>query len=146
MSVLAARACGLPVVATADGATELASAGAGVRGIRAAHRPLELSGAHVSQPWVLEPDTAAAAKQLQGALSNLPQERASARALSTSVRDMFSWDAAAAAIEALASDAAAPASVEPTVALPTSPPPDEQRRSSTPLLRPSPRPQVALRS
>lgn len=137
---LEARACGLPVLATAMDAVEPPTAG--VRRVRAARRPVELGAACADQPWVLEPDARDAADQLQQLLLNLPRERAAARACAPGLRDAFGWGAAAAEIERLAAAASTSHSTCPewTVALPALP------ARAVPLSRPRTRPQVVVRS
>lgn len=140
-----ARACGLPVIATGDVASARSMGGAGARLVDATRRALELPGAFLSQPWVLEPDAAGAAAQLQQTLAALEQERAAARARASDVRQTSCWSAAAAAIEALARGEQPPASVEPTVPLPA-PPAHHAPRARGGVLSPSTRPAAAVRS
>ncbi|MCA8954243.1 MAG: glycosyltransferase family 4 protein, partial [Planctomycetes bacterium] len=102
LPVLEARAVGLPVLATAGGATEAFLNGPGATRIPSTRRAIELPGAHVGQPWVLEPDADAAVRLLMAALADLPALAVSARRAVAAVRSTFSWDAAAARLEALA--------------------------------------------
>lgn len=125
LPVLEARAAGLPVLATAGGATEALMAGPGAVRIPSLRREIGLPGAHVGSPWVLEPDADAAARLLVEMLHDLPARQAAARGFAGAVRAAFSWAAAAASIEAMAtaaaqarrSDAARPIR-EPAVTLP----------------------------
>lgn len=102
LPVLEARACGLPVLATAGGATEALMDGPGAIRIPATRRGLDLPGAHATPPWVFEPSAVAAGELLAAALHRLPELRAEARASAASVAAAHSWQAAAEAIEALA--------------------------------------------
>lgn len=102
MPVLEARACGLPVLVTRGGATDDFAAGEGTVGLRAARRAIELPGAFVGQPWLLEPDAEAAGTALRQSLADLPALAAAARAQAAAVRAAHGWDRAAAALEALA--------------------------------------------
>jgi hypothetical protein len=58
----------------------------------------------VAAPWVLEPSPAATVTALVDVLGDLDAHRRAARAAAGSVRDAFSWDAAAQAIEQLAAN------------------------------------------
>ena len=127
LPVLEARACGLPVLATAGGATDALMVGPGAIKIPSARRSLELPGAHVGTPWVVEPSPDDTARRLPEALADLPALQAKARAFAPSVRAAYTWDAAAAAIEQLAFTAMgkrrlANTAAEPVVALPATPP------------------------
>ncbi|MCR9246678.1 MAG: glycosyltransferase family 4 protein [bacterium] len=102
LPVLEARAAGLPVIATADGATEQLMSGPGAYRIRSARRPVDLPGAHVGQPWVLEPDPAEAARLLVDTLRDLPARTAAARQHAATMQQRFSWCAAAERLEELA--------------------------------------------
>lgn len=125
MPVLEARAVGLPVIATAGGATEATMTGPGAFRIPSQRRELELPGAHVSAPWVLEPSGEATARLLIEALTDLPARQAAAQGFAPAVRSAFSWSSAAESIERMAHDAMARrrcsmAGVgEPIVSLPT---------------------------
>ncbi len=127
LPVLEARACGLPVIATAGGATDHLMAGPGATRIPSARRELELPGAHVSQPWILEPSPEAAGELLATALRDLPTQRTAAVAFADKVRSAFPWDAAAESLVKLATAGMARRQVvlpsaprpEPVVELPT---------------------------
>ncbi|MBL8754745.1 MAG: glycosyltransferase family 4 protein [Planctomycetes bacterium] len=106
LPVAEARACGLPVLATAGGATEALMAGPGAIRIPSARRSLELPTPHVAMPWVFEPSAKDAGDLLAASLRDLPALRAKARAFARNVRSAFPWSAAAAALEELAFAAA----------------------------------------
>lgn len=102
LPVLEARACGLPVLATAGGATEALMVGPGAVRVPAGRREVELPQAHIGTPWVLEPSGDDCARLLSEALANLPALQRDARGFAKSVRAAYTWDSAAAAIEELA--------------------------------------------
>ncbi len=102
LTVLEARAAGLPVIATAGGACDVLLTGPGAQLIPSARREVELPGAHVSAPWVLEPSVADAARLLRETLDQLPRHRRDARRVAPALRCAFSWDAAAAGVEQIA--------------------------------------------
>jgi glycosyltransferase involved in cell wall biosynthesis len=106
LPVAEARACGLPVLATAGGATEPLMAGPGAVKIPSARRSLELPTPHVALPWVFEPSAKDTGELLAATLRDLPSVRAQARAFARNVRSAFPWSAAAAALEDLAFAAA----------------------------------------
>lgn len=110
LPVLEARACGLPVLVTDGGSTDDFCAGPGVDRIPARRRSVQLPARHLGAPWVLEPDAAAAASLLLETLADLPARRNTARVAAAEVRARWTWDAAAAGIEALAGIGTAPAS------------------------------------
>jgi glycosyltransferase involved in cell wall biosynthesis len=102
LPVLEARACGLPVLVTAGGATDDFCRGPGARLLPAERRGLALAAPHVAQPWLLEPDAEAAVVALVDALREGDGLRAEAQAVAAGLRQAYGWDAAAAAIEGLA--------------------------------------------
>ncbi len=102
MPALEARACGVPVVVTCGGSTDDFCTGPGTVGIEAARRTVELPGAHVGRPWVLEPDAGDVRAAIRSALANLPDLQRAARDESAAVRAHYTWTAAAAALEDLA--------------------------------------------
>ena len=102
LPVLEARACGVPVLVTQGGATDDFATGEGCVGIPSTRRAIALPGAHKGQPWLLEPDGEAACRLLVESLQNLPGLKAAAQRAAAQVRMTHTWDAAAAAIEAMA--------------------------------------------
>ena len=104
MPVLEARACGLPVIATGGGATEQLMAGPGAFRVESGRRRVELPGAHVGDPWTLEPDAASAGACLSTVLRDAVGYREQARRFAPKMRDAFRWESAAAQLEALARD------------------------------------------
>ncbi|MCK5944546.1 MAG: glycosyltransferase [Planctomycetes bacterium] len=115
MPVLEARACGLPVIATKGGASDALLEGPGTARISAERRGLELPGAHVAHPWILEPDAASAAEELGNMLAGIERVRRAARAVAPAVRQVFDWSEAAHAVEQLAHEGFALRSVRPTI-------------------------------
>ncbi len=113
LPVLEARAAGVPVLVTRGGSTDDFAVGPGCVGIPAIRRSIELPGAHQGQPWLLEPDAEAASGLLVQCLQQLPALRQAAMAEASSVRATFSWDAAAEAIEAMATGTASAAVQKP---------------------------------
>jgi glycosyltransferase involved in cell wall biosynthesis len=125
LPVLEARACGLPVLATAGGATDPLLVGPGATPLPSCRREVELPTAHVGTPGVLEPSSEAIAAALASKLAELPARQAAARGFASSVRAAYTWDAAAAALETLAFTAMgrrrvvpAPVAIEPVVTVP----------------------------
>lgn len=129
LPVLEARACGLPVIATAGGATEHLMAGPGASKIPSARRELDLPGAHVSQPWILEPSPEATGDLLAAVLRDRANARAAAVAFAPGVQTAFPWAAAAESLVQLATTGmtrrrvavAAQFADEPLVTLPSAP-------------------------
>lgn len=126
MPVLEARSCGLPVIATGGGATVPLMDGPGAHAIDSKRRPVELPGAHIAMPWVLEPDVEQCGELLMQVLQDLPTESLRALRLAPAMRAAFTWDSAAQSLEALADEGlrirgvkATP--IEPTVLLPSAP-------------------------
>lgn len=102
LPVLEARAAGLPVLATADGATDQLMTGPGALRIAAERRQVDLPEPCVAPPWVLEPCAGAAGDALATVLADLGRQRRAARGEAARVRAAFSWEAAALRLEALA--------------------------------------------
>lgn len=102
LPVLEARAAGLPVLATAGGATDALMAGPGAVQIPSVRRQLELPGVHLGRPWVLEPCADGTARLLGAALADLHALRQQARSFAPAVRAAYTWAAAAQAIERMA--------------------------------------------
>lgn len=105
LPILEARACGLPVVATAGGAANSLLDGPGAVRIPSARVAVDIPAPHLSQPWVVEPSADDAARLLVDVLRRLPEQRAAARGFARNVRLAFAWDSAAAALERIAFDA-----------------------------------------
>lgn len=124
MPLLEARACGLPVIASSGGAADELLVGPGALGIPAQRADVDLPGAHVAQPWVVEPTPELVETSLLAALTQLAELRRAARSHATSVRARFSWQTAAESIERIAFAAARgqrPTSVVPTEPIVTLP-------------------------
>lgn len=102
LPVLEARAAGLPVLATAGGATDQLMLGPGATTFAAERRAVELPEPCVAAPWVLEPNAPAVAAALAAALADLDARRRAARDEAARVRAAFPWQAAALRLEALA--------------------------------------------
>ena len=102
LPVLEARACGVPVLVTSGGATDDFAFGRGCVGIPSTRRAIELGGAHMGEPWLLEPDGEAASALLAQCIQQLQQLKAAAREEAPAVRAAHTWEAAAEAIERLA--------------------------------------------
>jgi glycosyltransferase involved in cell wall biosynthesis len=123
-AVLEARACGLPVLATATAEVEPLLQDACAVRIPSARRSAGLPAAHVSMPCVHEALADEAGRLLAEMLAALEPLRRQARDAAGAVRQDHSWDAAASAIERLAAEAcgrrAGPAPrTEPIVVLPS---------------------------
>lgn len=102
LPVLEARACGLPVIATGGGAADALLHGPGAARIPSQRRAVDVPGAHIGSPWVLEPSGADAGLLLVDALAHLAERRRAARGAAAAIRQAFTWERAAEAIERLA--------------------------------------------
>jgi glycosyltransferase involved in cell wall biosynthesis len=127
LPVLEARACGLPVVATEGGAADALLQGPGAVRIPSQRRTVDLPGAHVAPPWVLEPSGAHTGQLLVDTLRHLGERRRAAVASAAGIRQSFAWERAAEAIEQLAGRTGRPVRAEaatlPVVPLPPAPRP-----------------------
>ncbi|MBL8728459.1 MAG: glycosyltransferase family 4 protein [Planctomycetes bacterium] len=102
LPVLEARACGLPVVATGGGAADALLQGPGAVCIPSQRRHVDLPGAHIGAPWVVEPSAAEAGALLVDTLVHRAERRREAQASAAEVRRAFAWERAAEAVERLA--------------------------------------------
>ncbi|MFK7739105.1 MAG: glycosyltransferase [Planctomycetota bacterium] len=102
LPALEARACGLPIAVTSGGPADAFMHGDSAHGIDSARRPVDLPGAHVSQPWVFEPSVEDAASKLVQILDDLPAQRTAARVVAPALRQAFCWEQAAESLEDLA--------------------------------------------
>jgi glycosyltransferase involved in cell wall biosynthesis len=102
LPILEARACGLPVLATAGGAADPLLEGPGAVALAAHRRMVELPQPHVTAPWLLEPDAELGTSALLQALRGLPALRAAARGSAAGLRQRYTWSAAAERVEQLA--------------------------------------------
>ncbi|MFT4512165.1 MAG: glycosyltransferase involved in cell wall biosynthesis [Planctomycetota bacterium] len=128
MPVLEARSCGLPVIATGGGATDALMEGLGTHKIESSRRPVDIPGAHIARPWVLEPEAKQSGELLTQVLQDLPKESLDALRLAPAMRAAFTWDSAAQSLEAFADEGVRIRGVkatpsEPTVVLPPAPRP-----------------------
>lgn len=105
LPLLEARACGLPVIATANGGADGLLEGPGAIRIPSARCAVELPSAHVSQPWIIEPSPDDSGRLLGETLAALAARQKDARSFAPGIREIFSWARAAEAIERLAFDA-----------------------------------------
>lgn len=136
MPVLEARACGLPTIATGGGATDPLMDGPGAYKVKSSRRPVDLPGAHVAQPWVLEPEADKAGEVLIEVLQDLANAGQQAMQVAPAMREAFRWDASAQQIEQLADEGVRLRGVhartdEPTIVLPPAP-----RRTTSPAPQP----------
>ncbi len=136
MPVLEARACGLPVIATGNGATEAFMDGASAHRIESTRRPVELSGAHIAMPWVLEPSATGSSDLLAKVLQDLQVQKREAMRLAPAMRAAFTWESAAQSLEALADEGVRIRGVESTPTEPAVVLPSPSRRSQTPAHEP----------
>jgi glycosyltransferase involved in cell wall biosynthesis len=132
MPVLEARACGLPVLATRGGATDGFMVGPSAHRIASDRRSVELPGAHVSEPWVLEPQADSAGELLCKVLDNLPEQQRQARAFAETIHAAYTWDSAAESLEVLANEGMAMRGVrdehhDPVIVMPQRPQPVQSR-------------------
>lgn len=102
LPILEARACGLPVLATAGGAADALLEGPGAVTLAAHRRAVELPQPQVTTPWLLEPDAEAATAALLQALRGLPALQAAAQQSAAGLRQRYTWQAAAMRLERLA--------------------------------------------
>jgi glycosyltransferase involved in cell wall biosynthesis len=111
MPVLEAKACGLPVLVTDGGSTDdFCHGGASIK-IPSRSRFVDLPGVHIGRPFVREPDSQALRELLQRTLRDIDSIAETARREARSIRDDYTWDRAAAALERMTFLAAAGASL-----------------------------------
>lgn len=115
MPVLEARSCGLPVIVTHGGAADQLMDGPSAHRIESNRCSVELPGAYIATPWVLEPDVAQSGELLTQVLQELPTESRRALRLAPAMRAAFTWDSAAQSLEALADEGVRIRSVKPAL-------------------------------
>lgn len=102
LSLLEARASGIPVITTNQGGSDETEGGHGVVTIDAKRRMTDATKPHLQPPWAWEPDANSLVGCLTMVLSNLPRYAAAARSHAPMVRAQRTWESSAEAIEQVA--------------------------------------------